>query len=137
MCKVFIVPLLLLLYTSAEAQGFFPGSYYTPSGEKVTGLIFIPANRTVLVFKKDDDAKREKVEMGEIKAVVIPALSDSLVVITEDNKDDKKYFAKFLFATPVTTFYYKIHEQFHPGNPDVPLGAPVSKSPGSVMRKMI
>jgi len=136
MCKLFIVPLLLFVYISADAQSFLPGSYYTPSGEKVTGLIFIPGNRTLIVFKKDDDAKREAIKLNDLKAVVIPALTDSLVVVTEDDKDDKKYFAKFLFATPVTTFYYKIREQFHPGNPDVPLGAPVAKSPGEVMRKM-
>jgi hypothetical protein len=133
MCKFFIVPLLLLLYISADAQGFFPGSYYTPSGEKVTGLIFIPGNRTVLAFKKDNDAKVEKIELSDMKAAVIPALNDSLVVVTEDNKDDKKYLAKFLFATPVTTFYYKIHKQFRPSNPNSGLGAPVAKSAGDVM----
>jgi hypothetical protein len=140
MYKILLTPLLVLLYFSAAAQDkhFLPGTYYTPSGEKMTGFIYIPKpDGAHLYFKSDENGDVKKIAIGDIKAVVMPLPQDSLVVVTEDNKDDKKYFAKFAFATPVMTFYYKIRLDFHPGNPDVALGAPVSKSRGTVLRKMI
>jgi hypothetical protein len=140
MNKVLLLPLLLLLSIAAQAQDkyFLPGTYYTPSGEKVTGLIYIGTPTAVhLFFKSDENAHFKKIAIADIKAVVIPLRNDSLVVVTEDNKDDKKYLAEFWCATPVTTFYFKIREDFHPGNPDVALGGPVSKSPGSVLKKFI
>jgi hypothetical protein len=33
--------------------------------------------------------------------------TDSLTVMTEDNKDDKQYFAEYQLSTPVTRFYTK------------------------------
>ncbi len=140
MNKVLLAPLLVLLSIAAQAQDkfFHPGTYYTPSGEKVTGLLYIPSTTAVhLFFKSDESAHFKKIAIADIKAVVIPFKNDSLVVVTEDNKDDKKYFATFWFATPVTTFYYKIHERFSQGNPDVALGAPVARSPGSVLSNLV
>jgi hypothetical protein len=138
MNKVLLVPLLVLLAIAAQAQQFLPGTYYTPSGEKVTGLIYIGRPDAVhLFFKSDENAHFKKIAIADLKAVVIPLRNDSLVTVSEDNKDDKKFLAEFWCATPVTTFYHKIHEHFTPGSPDVALGAPVSKSPGSVDRNLI
>ena len=140
MNKVLLVPLLVLLSIAAVAQDkyFHPGTYYTTSGEKVTGLLYIPSPTAVhLFFKSDESARFKKIAIADIKAVVIPSQNDSLVVVTEDNKDDKKFLAEFWFATPVTAFYFKTHEWFTPGAPDVALGAPVSKSRGSVNSKSV
>ena len=138
MKKVLLAPLLVLLAIAAQAQQFLPGTYYTLSGEKVTGLIYIGRPDAVhLFFKSDENAHFKKIAIADLKAVVIPLRNDSLVTVTEDNKDDKKFLAEFWCATPVTTFYHKIHERFIPGNPDVPLGAPVSKSSGMVNTNLI
>lgn len=138
MNKVLLVPLLVLLSIAAQAQDFVPGTYYTPSGEKVTGLIYLGTpNAAHLFFKSDENAHFKKIAIADIKALVIPLRNDSLVVVTEDNKDDKKFLAEFWCATPVTTFYYKIHERFSPGNPGVGLGAPVSKSPGTLNSNLV
>jgi hypothetical protein len=140
MNKVLLLPLLVLLAIAAAAQDghFLPGTYYTSSGEKVTGLLYVPTPTAVhLFFKSDENVHFKKIAIADIKAVVIPLRNDSLVVVTEDNKDDKKYFAEFWCATPVTTFYFKVRETFHPGNPDVGLGGPMAKSPGSVLKKFI
>jgi hypothetical protein len=138
MNKVLLVPLLVLLSIAAQAQAFLPGTYYTPSGEKVTGLIYIGTPTAVhFFFKSDENAHFKKIEIADIKAVVIPMHNDSLVAVTIDNKEDKKYLVNFWFATPVTTFYYKIHERFSPGNPDVGLGAPVSRSSGTVLSNLV
>jgi len=138
MNKVLLVPLLVLLSIAAQAQQFLPGTYYTLSGEKVTGLIYIGRPDAVhLFFKSDESAHFKKIAIADIKAVVIPLRNDSLVTVSEDNKDDKKFLAKFWCATPVTTFYFKTHEWFTPGAPDVALGAPVSKSRGSVNSKSV
>jgi len=138
MNKVLLVPLLVLLAIAAQAQHFLPGSYYTPSGEKVTGFIYIGTPMAVhLFFKSDESAHFKKIAVAEIKAVVIPLRNDSLVTVSEDDKDDKKFLAEFWFATPVTTFYFKTREWFTPGNPNAELGAPVSKSPGTVNSRSV
>ena len=128
----------LLLCTLAKAQyTFFPaGSYYTAAGQKVSGLIYVVPNKNHFLFKKDKDAHYEKINIDSIKAVVIPALSDSLVVLTEDNKDDKKYLGKFLFATPITTFYYKRRRDTYAGMPNAPLGGAVGRAPGRIETTM-
>src|ERR1700722_18009252 len=98
MKKVLLVPLLVLLSIAAQAQHFLPGSYYTLSGEKVTGLIYIGTPTAVhLFFKSDENAHFEKIAIADIKAVVMPLQNDSLVVVTEDDKDDKKFLAHFWF----------------------------------------
>ena len=140
MKKVLLVPLLVLVSIAAAAQDeyFLPGTYYTPSGEKVTGLIYIGSPTAVhFFFKSDENAHIKKIAIADIKAVVIPMHNDSLVAVTKDNKEDKKYLVNFWFATPVTTFYYQIHIRLTAGNPDVGLGAPVSRSSGSVNSNLV
>ena len=139
MYKTCLVIFSLLLFTSAKAQYTFfrPGSYYTPAGEKVTGLLYWTPNKNHILFKKDQDAHYEKIKIDDLKAVVIPGVVDSLVVLTEDDKDDKKYFGKFMSATPVTTFYYKIRENTYSGMPNAPLGGAVGMSPGHTEIKLI
>ncbi|HVW13331.1 MAG TPA: hypothetical protein VHB54_05910 [Mucilaginibacter sp.] len=103
-----------------------PGWYYDNSGQKISGLIdFIPY-RDRIYFKKDRNASSEKISIKDIKAVVIPhedingsQVPDSLTVLTEDNKEDKKYFAKFFCTSPTNRFYYKFRVYSSGGTPNM------------------
>jgi hypothetical protein len=117
MYKILVVPLLLLLCISSNAQSTFitPGSYYTTSGHRITGIIMLEAYHGYLYFKQGDRGSRVKVDIDTLKAVMLPAEADSLVVVTEDGKNNRKYFGKFLFATPTTTFFYKFRQLNYDG----------------------
>lgn len=70
-------------------------------------MLIVRAGNGVLYFKQDENARPVKVDLDTVKAVVLPPPADSLVVLTEDGKTDRRYFGQFLFATPATTFYKK------------------------------
>jgi hypothetical protein len=135
MYKACFVLLSLLLCISSKAQIFkeyHDGSYYTLAGQKVTGIISVLLYKDRIFFKADKDASSEKIMINDIKAIIISYPdADSLTVLTEDNKDDKKYFAKFLFATPTTRFYYKFREHNVGGAPTMTIGGAPNSSAGS------
>ena len=135
MYKVCLVLLSLLLCKSSNAQifkNYHDGSYYTLTGQKVSGLMSYLLYKDRIFFKADKDANSEKIMINDIKAIITTYPDvDSLIVLTEDNKDDKKYFAKFLFATPTTSFYYKFREYNTGGAPTMTIGGAANSSTGS------
>ncbi len=135
MYKTCLAVFSLLFCFSSKAQifkNYHDGSYYTHTGQKVSGLIAFLPYKDRIFFKADKDASSEKIMINDIKALIIsyPDI-DSLIVLTEDDKDDKKYFAKFLFATPTTSFYYKFREYNSGGAPTMTIGSAPNSSTGS------
>jgi hypothetical protein len=135
MYKLCLTMFCLFLCISSKAQifkNYHDGSYYTLAGQKVSGLISVLIYKDRIFFKAGKDASAEKIMISDIKAIVIsyPGV-DSLTVLTEDNKDDNKYFAKFLFATPTTSFYYKFREHNTGGGPTMTIGGAANSSTGS------
>ncbi|WP_443938781.1 hypothetical protein [Pedobacter sp. MW01-1-1] len=101
-----VLSLLLLFVLNAKSQSnkrFISGHYYNIKGEKVTGLIFLlpPANN--IYFRKDEKAKKNKVNIDSISSVVTD--NDSLVVRTFDNKEGRKRFCRLVATSPVRKIY--------------------------------
>jgi hypothetical protein len=111
---------LLLIFSiafalSAKAQIFKtyrPGHYYDNNGKMITGLMDFNPCSDRFPFKPDANGSSEKIKIDQVSAVVARS-GDSVTVMTEDNKPNKKYFAKFWMATPTMRFYYKY--KFLPG----------------------
>jgi hypothetical protein len=124
-----IILLLLFLMLKITVFGQFlksykPGYYYNNSGEKITGLISVFPYDTRIVFKKTKDSSSRKIKIAELKAVVIVnSVNDSLCVMTEDGKDDEKYFAQLDLTTPTMKFYNKFYEFNVGGVPTMTTGA--------------
>jgi hypothetical protein len=95
---------------SAKAQKVFnSGYFYDNDGKKVKGLItFVPSDDK-FYYKTEKTADAEKIRIEDIKALVLIRLNenDSLTVLTQDGKDNKKYFGKVIAVTPTTHLYYK------------------------------
>jgi len=117
MRKSFLLLICLFFCISSKAQfrSYHAGSYYTTSGQKISGLIDFRASRDRIFFKADKGASSEKILIAEIKAVVLTEPDiDSVTVVTENNKENKRYFAKFITETKAMRFYYKFR-QFNTG----------------------
>lgn len=123
-----ILTLLLLAHSVAHSQfikTYKAGYYYSASGQKVDGLISSMAFTKEIFFKTEKGAKSEKIKIDDLKAFVITeSMSgfDSLIVMAEGEEGKKKYFAKFLFGSPVTKFYYKFKNNDRPGVPTMTTG---------------
>lgn len=102
--------ILFMLSIIVKAQDYSKGYYYNISGEKISGLINFSPARDYIRFKTEERASDIKVKIKDIGSVVFPDGvfgSDSLTVMTEDKKPDKRYFAKLEATTPVRKFYLK------------------------------
>jgi hypothetical protein len=102
----------LFICYSANAQSskdYRDGYYYSLSNQKITGLIIFEPSWDYIRFKPNSDANAEKIKIKDISAVgtSMRVGIDSLTVLTEDNKENKRYFAHFILATPTTRLYYK------------------------------
>ncbi|MEO3403889.1 hypothetical protein AAFN85_08295 [Mucilaginibacter sp. CAU 1740] len=108
MYKTFLLLSLTILTLSAKAQTstrYVPGYYFDNDGKKFTGTIKLNAFNDWFFFKAQPGPLSEKIKIEQVSAVVTN--DDSLTVMTEDNKVNRKYFAKLRLATPVMRFYYK------------------------------
>lgn len=135
MHRILLILLSLLIYTTGKSQpakSYKEGYYYNLNGQKIAGLIsFKPADNRIH-FKTDRDARAEKILIGEIKAVVLTeGETDSLVVLSEEGKENKKYFGKLLAATPTTKFYDKFYFYNGGGMNMTIVGMPTTNSTGS------
>jgi hypothetical protein len=88
------------------------GYYYNISGQKIVGFIDCRPELGMIYFKTDKDAKKyEKVRIKDISSVIILhggyVGAETIPVLTEDGKPNKRYLAKFFFASPANRFYYK------------------------------
>jgi hypothetical protein len=114
MHKITIVLFSFLFWLSAGAQpksSYRQGYYYNTSGQKKSGLISFEASENCIHFKPDKDSRSEKIKIDSIKSLVMANLKpDSLTVLTEDNKEGKKYFARLLLASSASNLYYKYYE---------------------------
>ena len=128
MRHITVLALLLFSHSVANCQFFKTyktGYYYSPSGQKVVGLISSMAFTKDIFFKTDKAAKSVKINIEDLKALVITESTsgyDSLTVMAEGEDGNKKYFAQFLFSSPVTKFYYKFKNNDRPGVPTMTTG---------------
>ncbi|HTE02186.1 MAG TPA: hypothetical protein VK668_23015 [Mucilaginibacter sp.] len=107
---LFFIALFICYSTNAQSsKDYREGYYYNLSKQKITGLVIYDPSGDYIRFKPNNDAKAEKIKIKEITAVgtSMRVGIDSLTVLTEDNKENKKYFAHFILATPTTRLYYK------------------------------
>ena len=116
-----MILIALCVANQIKAQNFYKGIYYNNNGQGTPGLIEIMPGRDYIKWKTDEKGHTEKIDISGINAVVITyselAGPDSLVVLTEDSKETKRYFAKFRFATPNTRFYSKLEVVSFGGGP--------------------
>ncbi len=110
--------LLSLIGVVSQSQSFEPGYYYTPSGEKVSGLIkyarssYTAHNATPgsLRFKSTERSKIQKIEVDDAKAFVLGKDSFATVRNFRISNFDvwfKKDFALVLESGPLTLFLHK------------------------------
>lgn len=106
-----ILVIILALGMQAKSQtldDYRSGHYYDLKGTKHSGLIYCPNSLDFIDFKSHTIAKKERIKLDDMTALVLDDKRDSLVVKTEDNKDSKKYLAKLVTTTP----QYKIYSRF-------------------------
>jgi hypothetical protein len=91
------------------ASKYKSGYYYSSSGQKLSGLISFNPAFDRLYYKENEEAKYQKIKINDISALIITdkEIPDSLSVMTEDGKGNKKYFAKLVINSPATKIYYK------------------------------
>ncbi len=143
MRKTLLLTIMFLSILSAKAQvtirsgvvsfeSFREGYYYDKDGQRIIGLIKFVPYLTKIVFKTDKDAKKQNVDIDDIKAVVVKGwMSDSVIVLTKDNKDRKRYFAKPLSLINTARFYLKFESKNGTSPPDIKIGGVAnSNSPG-------
>jgi hypothetical protein len=133
MYKFLLLIFSIALTLPAKAQIFKtyrPGHYYDNSGKKIIGLMDFNPYSYRFFFKPDANGSSEKIKIDQVSAVVARR-GDSLTVMTEDNKPNKKYFAKFWMATPTMRFYYKYKFIPGPGPSMSIVTSPVSGARGS------
>lgn len=119
---------ILSVTVTAKAQLFArkykPGYYYNLEGQKITGLLSFEVYRDEIRFKEDKEAKARDISLDQINAVItLEPKKDSLVVLSEDGKNNKRYLGKFIVATPVTKLYYKFKSYSSGGAPTMSYGA--------------
>jgi hypothetical protein len=108
MHKNLLVVTIMLFSISAKAQNYREAYYFNGSGQKISGLISMSPTDNRIHFKQNKDASSEKIKIENIKSVVLIGLiNDSLTVLNDGKKDNKKYFSHFLLASPNTRFYIK------------------------------
>jgi hypothetical protein len=114
MRKILFILIALFVSYHAKAQWFKTynaGYYYNTSGQRISGIISFQPYFDLIYFKTNKDARSEKIKIKEIGSVVVKygglTGTDSLTVLTEDDKEKKRYFGEFLFATPTIRFYHK------------------------------
>jgi hypothetical protein len=113
--RTFLIILFVFIATTSIAQiGTKPergnGYYINSSGEKIAGSIEIQVHDDYLFYKAANKNFYDRVKIDQIQSVVVNDAGhrlDSLVVLTEDAKDSKKYFAKPVVASKTTNFYVK------------------------------
>ena len=132
MHKAFLLLIGVLFCVPAKAQRantYKDGYYYTNSGQKISGLISFNPYEDRIHFKSNESAKSEKIVITDIKTMIISGPeADSLIVLSEDNKENKKYFAKFIVGTPTRRFYYKFHMHISGGGPTMTIGGAADNS---------
>lgn len=123
--------LLMLCYVSANCQAFKhfkKGYYFLESGQKVEGYIIPQPFMKEIIYRSDKGSKTERIKISKLKAVVTTEDNyDSLTVLSDDKGE--KYLAKFLFASPITKFYYKYVRIVQTGAPVMSMG--VASNPGA------
>lgn len=112
MRTILLILIVLLVSCQSNAQSskeYQDGYYYDLSGQKITGLVIFAPSWDYIRFKSNSDAHVEKIKIENITAVgsSMRIGIDSLTVLTEDDKESKRYFAHFILATPTTRLYYK------------------------------
>jgi hypothetical protein len=111
MRKISFLLLAAVFFTlSAKAQlfkTFSPGYYVDTDGNKVSGVLSFNITDDKFLYKPEGGGSSQKVKIEDVRVVVTSVPSDSLIVMTEDGKDNKRYFAHLLMATPTTKLYYK------------------------------
>lgn len=112
----------LFLSVRSDAQYYAKGRYYDLAGNKTIGLIKLYPDEDRLLYKADEKAPKVKVKIKDISAVIIEhslTEPDSLIVMTEDNKPNKQYFARLVAVSPVRSFYLKYHSVHVGGVPSM------------------
>ncbi len=112
MRRILIIAIVLLICYKSNAQSskdYREGYFYDLSKQKITGLVIFEPNWDYIRFKRNSEADAEKIKIKDLSAVgtSMRVGIDSLTVLTEDNKENKRYFAHFILATPTARLYYK------------------------------
>jgi|SRR5581483_2872726 len=110
----------ICIVTNAQSNSQ-TGYYYNLSGQKISGIITFQPGENYIRIRTDENAKNEKVDIKEISSLVVNyggMRSDSLIVLTKNNDEKNRYFAKSYFVTPAVNFYYR-YKMLHSGGTDV------------------
>jgi hypothetical protein len=111
---LFILFAVFSSYVAKAQWPFVKGFYYTSGDQKISGLINFSPSKRYISIKADKDSKAKKIDIKDIDSIVMMygglTGNDTLIVLNEDNNANKRYFAKFLFASPVTRFYNQFFE---------------------------
>jgi hypothetical protein len=83
------------------------GAFYNLDGKKIIGQLFFSPALKYIGYRTDKNGKKEKINIDLIKAVIAGKKQDSLVVMTEEGKTDKKYFAKPIVSNPSINIFCK------------------------------
>ncbi len=126
MKKILFATLFCLMATIVKAQ-YYKGYYVSSTGERVEGFISLETYEDHLFYKPIDTVSRKKVNIDDIKMVVVNTEkhSDTLVVkIDSESVDDhSKYFA-MLYADSPVKLYKKFKKDRTFGAPGMPGGMP-------------
>lgn len=115
MRRILTIIIVLLISFQSKAQSsndYHEGYYYDLSKQKVVGLVNFDPSSDYIRFKSNNKAKGEKIKITDISAIgtSMGNGADSLIVLTEDNKENNRYFANFILATSTTRLYYKYNK---------------------------
>jgi hypothetical protein len=133
---LFFIALFICYNTNAQLfKSYNEGYYYNTSDQKISGLISSQPSKDCIYFKPNKDARSEKITIKDIKALVILTgrSKDSLNVLTEDNNENKRYFATFFTSTPYMRFYNKIVVANFGGTPTMSIRPASSNANGTTI----
>ncbi|WP_199119207.1 hypothetical protein [Pedobacter sp. ASV28] len=94
---IFIISILIINTLTIKAQGLFgrtykKGYYYNKNNEKIEGLVSFFAYSNSFYYKKNEDAKWEKIKIENIKSIV----STERTVYYESGFNSKKTLEKYI-----------------------------------------
>lgn len=128
--------LLTTCYLKVNAQlfgrSYTAGYYYNKNGEKISGLVNAkPEYKSKIYFKKDEDAKVEKIDFEDFLSVVVIKSNDSLSVQSTGKVGKGLYLAIVASESAKIKLYYKTFPERNSA-PTMTVGvSPVMGSRGS------
>jgi hypothetical protein len=109
--RTILLSFFLLIALSAHSQIFktyTAGFYTTTSGDNIYGLVNRGIYDDFFRFKKDSNAKVEKIKLGGISSVS-RINKDTILAMTENGDSNKAYFGLLSVETPTAKIYRKFN----------------------------